>query len=153
MRKTRRMKLSYAARRKVFWQICIPVRTGLAYWAVTRRNTQPLRALAALIGYRWLSGAEMAVEGFFGGPAWWASSRPLHGALWMSYAVTSNPTFLVADTAMGAANWLSQNPNHSVKDGFHSSAGGDGETEEAFQGLEGDLCEEQTERAGPGHGT
>ena len=99
------MKLDAAQRAQVFWLVCIPVRTSLAVLAL--RGDRPiLRTGAAVVGARWLLGYEMAVEGVFGGPAWWRDERALHGALWATYAATGDGRLLVADTAFGALNWL-----------------------------------------------
>lgn len=92
----------------LFWGVCIPLRAYLA----SRGNDPMLRAAAAVISYRWLSGAEASHVGMFGGPAFWADERPLHGALWGSYAATGNSTFLWLDTAFGAGNWVA---NHLTK--------------------------------------
>jgi len=86
----------------LFWGVCIPMRIYLA----SRGNDRYLRAAAALISYRWLSGLETAHTGVFGGPAFWADQRPIHGVLWGSYAMTGTSTFLWMDTALGAFNWL-----------------------------------------------
>ena len=44
-------------------------------------------------------------EGFFGGPAWWADLRPMHGKLWALYAATGKWQFVAVDTLAGAAAW------------------------------------------------
>lgn len=94
--------VSLEIRALTFWGVCIPLRFYLA----SRGNDTLLRAAAALIGYRWLTGKEKARVGQFGGPAFWADERPVHGALWSSYALTGNSLFLYGDTLFGAANWL-----------------------------------------------
>ena len=65
-----------------------------------------LRVFAIVIGSRWVLGEEMGVEGAFGGPAWWARDRPLHGALWLGYAATGNSGWLKADTLYGVQSWV-----------------------------------------------
>ena len=87
----------------IFWGLCIPLRTYLA----TRGNDPLLHTAAAVMSFRWLTGKETQRVCAFGGPAFWAKERPLHGALWGGYAATGNPGFLWADTVFGAANWLS----------------------------------------------
>ena len=59
-----------------------------------------------LISYRWLSGLEDGHVGMFGGRAWWADERHLHGMLWGLYALTGDGRVLHADALFGAANWL-----------------------------------------------
>jgi hypothetical protein len=86
----------------LFWGVCVPTRAYLA----SRGNDPYLRAAAAVVGYRWLTGLQSAHIGAFGGPAFWADERPMHGVLWASYAATGQSTFLWADTAFGAVNWL-----------------------------------------------
>jgi hypothetical protein len=88
----------------IFWSVCIPVRTFISYKAM--KHTW-LRAPAALIAYMWLSGSHSdAVEGAFGGHAWWAEERPVHGLAWGAYAATGMWEFLALDTAGGAINWF-----------------------------------------------
>ncbi len=87
-------------RAALFWLVCIPTRLTLAELA--RRNVQAVRIFAAIVSYRWLNGLEDHPVGAFGGPAWWADLRPVHGAFWGAYAVTNDARFLFADTAFGA---------------------------------------------------
>lgn len=88
----------------IFWGVCIPTRTYLTYLA--RQGSDTLRIFALVIGTRWLTGFENGNEGFFGGPTFWADERPVHGALWVAYALTDEWRFLAADTVFGAGNWL-----------------------------------------------
>lgn len=83
----------------LFWTVCIPLRLTLARYP-------PPRVVALLIGGRWLTGAEVTHEGFFGGEAFWADERPIHGALWTAFAVSGDQRFLLADAAFGAVNWV-----------------------------------------------
>jgi hypothetical protein len=89
-------------RARIFWAVCIPTRLAIAVHAADWT-----RVAAAVIGARWLAGLENGNEGFFGGPTWWAEERPIHGVLWVAYAVSGRRMFLFADTAFGAYNWLS----------------------------------------------
>ena len=89
-------------RAALFWGVCVPLRVYLA----SRGDVPVLRAAAALIAYRWLSGAESKHVGFFGGPAFWAELRPVHGMLWASYAATGKSVHLWADVALGAGSWV-----------------------------------------------
>ena len=91
------------ARAVLFWGACIPLRLYLA----RQGNNVYLRAGAGVVAYRWLSGLEASRVGVFGGPAWWAGERPLHGLLWGAYAVLGSDTFLYTDVALGALNWVS----------------------------------------------
>lgn len=96
---------SVTHRAVLFWTLCIPLRLYLARQA---KDNPYLRAAAAVIAYRWLSGSETAHTGFFGGKAWWADERPLHGLLWGAYAATGRDTFLYADVTVGALNWTNR---------------------------------------------
>mgnify|MGYP006140392969 CR=1 FL=1 len=98
------MKMRREYRALVFWGVCIPTRLLIARHAGA--DTMALRAIAALIGSRWLLGMENGQEGVFGGPVWWARQRPLHGTLWSLYSLTGDNAFLYLDTTAGAANWL-----------------------------------------------
>ena len=86
----------------LFWGVCIPLRLYLS----TRKDSAWLRIFAGVIGVRWISELENGTEGVFGGPAFWANQRPMHGYLWLLYSVSNNNTFLLFDTLFGAANWL-----------------------------------------------
>jgi len=88
----------------LFWAVCVPVRVAVCVRAA--RGEPGLRALAAVIGGRWLLGVERGHVGAFGGPAWWAAERPVHGLLWSAFAVTGVNHFLVGDTVFGVCNWL-----------------------------------------------
>ena len=88
-------------RNVLFWGLCIPTRLYLA----RRGDDKVLRSVAAVVAYRWLSGLENGHEGVFGGEAFWADERPLHGLLWGAYAVSGRNSFLYADTALGVLNW------------------------------------------------
>lgn len=88
----------------LFWGVCIPTRAYLA----SLGDDPLLRMAAAVIAYRWLTGLEAAHVGAFGGPAWWADERPVHGALWGSYALTGTSGFLWGDLTLGAVNWMTK---------------------------------------------
>ena len=90
-------------RAAVFWLVCIPVRTYLTHLAHKRHPLR--RPFAAFVAFRWLQGLEVGNEGFFGGPAWWADLRPMHGKLWGAYALTGKWQFVAVDTLAGAAAW------------------------------------------------
>lgn len=92
-------------RKLLFWLVCIPTRTWITLRARDGGRVW-LRLFAAALGLRWLAGLEVGKEGVFGGPAFWADERPLHGALWFLYAVSDDWRYLGADTALGALNWL-----------------------------------------------
>ena len=96
------MQLSRKQRDILFFTVCIPLRTFLAF----QGNVWWLRAPAMVIGMRWLGGLEVGNEGMFGGVAWWANARPLHGAFWASYALSGESTFLKLDTLFGVANFF-----------------------------------------------
>lgn len=86
----------------LFWGVCIPLRLTLA----SQGDTRWLRVFAAVVSTRWLTGQEDGQMGMFGGPAWWADSRRLHGVLWGAYALSGNSRWLYSDTALGAVNWV-----------------------------------------------
>jgi hypothetical protein len=91
----------------IFWLGCLPTRTTLTL-AAKRYDPLLLRVFAGVVGYRWLAGLHNGNETYFGGPAWWAEQRVVHGALWLSYALTGEWRYLAADTGFGALNWLNQ---------------------------------------------
>ena len=100
------MKLMNATQRaKLFWGVCIPLRSAIACYALKGRRAW-LQWAALVIGGRWVLGFENGDEGVFGGAAWWAEERPVHGGMWLLYAGTGNGMWLVADTAYGACNWF-----------------------------------------------
>lgn len=86
----------------LFWCVCIPLRLHLAGIGDSRM----LRLFASVVGARWVLGHEDGSVGLFGGPAWWADERPLHGLLWSTYAISGNKNYLLADVWFGAFNWL-----------------------------------------------
>lgn len=88
----------------LFWGACMPTRAYLA----TRGDRAWLRLLAAIIGFRWVSGSEKGTVGFFGGHAFWADDRPFHGLLWLLYSATGRAEFLQADTVYGGVNWVTR---------------------------------------------
>ena len=92
----------------LFWGVCIPFRLYLA----SRGNAGWLRTAAIIISYRWLTGKEVGNEGVFGGPAFWADERPIHGLFWGAYATTGKSQFLYYDTLFGATNWLLFHVSH-----------------------------------------
>ena len=93
--------VSVTTRNVLFWSVCIPTRLYLA----SRGDDPTLRLIAAVVSYRWMSDLENGHEGLFGGRAFWADERPLHGLLWGAYAVTGRSAFLYADTIVGIFNW------------------------------------------------
>lgn len=84
----------------LFWGVCIPVR-----YYITTIDIPEKRLAASIIAMRWLLGYENGHTGFFGGNAWWANERKLHGMLWAAYATTGTSTYLLADVWLGALNW------------------------------------------------
>ena len=86
----------------LFWCACIPARLFVA----SLGNNAVMSLIAALIGIWWLSGMETTRVGRFGGPAFWADIRPLHGLLWLLYAITGNCIFLYVDLFVGVLRWL-----------------------------------------------
>ena len=86
----------------LFWGVCIPLRLYLA----SRGDVPALRVAAAVVAYRWAAGLETSRVGFFGGPAFWHDERPLHGILWLGYALSGDARWLYADTGFGALNWV-----------------------------------------------
>ena len=86
----------------MFWTVCIPVRLTLA----SLGDNTALRVFALVIGSRWSLGLEMGVEGVFGGPAWWAEDRRVHGLFWLVFALTGDSKWLKIDTFYGIQNWV-----------------------------------------------
>lgn len=89
-------------RAALFWGVCIPTRLYLA----SLGDSVFMRAGASVVSYRWLTGLNDNHMGFFGGPAFWADKRPLHGLLWGAYAVSGNSNFLYGDALLGATVWI-----------------------------------------------
>lgn len=92
-------------RTALFWGVCIPLRSAIAYYALTR-DRPTLRLVATVIGGRWVAGLEKGHIGAFGGPAWWAGERHAHGILWLLYAGTGRGEWLSVDVVLGMANWV-----------------------------------------------
>ena len=92
----------------LFWAVCIPTRVAATVVAESGVAELPMRLGAGVISYRWLSGAVSSTKGFFGGEAWWADERPLHGVLWGLYSTTGNWKWLMVDTAFGGVNYLTK---------------------------------------------
>ena len=80
----------------LFITVCIPLRLYLA----SLEDRWWLRGFAAVVSYRWLTGLNDSRVGFFGGPAWWAWKRPMHGVLWGLYAATGDSLPLYADVLL-----------------------------------------------------
>ena len=98
------LKTDKANRALLFWGVCIPVRILITVRAM---HDPYVRIPAAGVAYMWLSGSHSdAVEGAFGGHAWWAEERRAHGLLWAYYAATGYWQLLALDTACGGVNWL-----------------------------------------------
>lgn len=84
----------------LFWLGCMPARLALA---LNIEKLSPTLQLATIIpGIVWLTGMYKSSIGFFGGYAWWAQLRPLHGALWVLYAATKDKRWLLLDTSLAA---------------------------------------------------
>ena len=107
--------MSYTAdqRAALFWLGCMPARTALVLLARTPLSPA-VRVFASVVAYRWLSGLDNSHVGQFGGIAWCAEQRQLHGMLFASYALSGNEAWLAADVAVGAGNWLVQKSNLST---------------------------------------
>ena len=84
----------------LFWGVCIPTR----YYFATL-NVPHKRLATLIVAMRWLLGYEDGHTGFFGGPAWWANERKLHGMFWAAYTATGESIYLLADVWLGAFNW------------------------------------------------
>lgn len=103
-----RPTLDPKGRALLFWTVCLPTRLLITESA--RRGEQAPRLFAAVISYRWLSGIENKAVGAFGGPAWWADLRPVHGLLWGAYAALGDWRILLLDSAFGAYSSLAIKP-------------------------------------------
>lgn len=86
----------------LFWGVCMPTRLVIA----SQSESPLVRVAAAVVSYRWLTGMEDGHTGFFGGKAWWADERWMHGVLWGLYAASGNGLYLYGDAGFGAINWL-----------------------------------------------
>jgi hypothetical protein len=101
------MQLSASDRALLFWAACLPARILFASQFALRFPAFA-RLVAALVGARWALNENFASRGFFGGPAWWSSVRPWHGALWLIYAATGEREALLADVLLAAIAWTHQ---------------------------------------------
>ena len=71
---------------------CLAVRSYLAYLAYTGENNQLMISMFTIMGITtiglWLtSSRQRAYEG--GGVTWWDPIRPIHGALYLNYAIAA----------------------------------------------------------------
>ena len=111
-------KLNPKQREYLFWTVCIPFRTLVTNLVRFNRSLNTLvRLLGTVLAYRWLNGLEAGNEGAFGGVAWWADTRPMHGHLWAFFVITGDWRFVAADTLAGMANWF-----YSVSNGRRLSS-------------------------------
>jgi hypothetical protein len=101
------MQLPASDRAILFWAVCLPSRYFFASSFAPHLPTLS-RVIASLVGARWLLNENFAVEGFFGGRAWWSSLRPFHGALWLIYAASGEREPLFADVLLAAVAWLTK---------------------------------------------
>lgn len=99
------MQLPAADRALLFWGVCLPTRYLFASLAAPLYPNFT-RVLASLVGARWVLNENFKIEGFFGGPAWWSSLRPWHGALWLIYAATGERDALFADVLLAMLAWI-----------------------------------------------
>jgi hypothetical protein len=98
------MHLSASDRALLFWAACLPARLLFATDFAPRFPALS-RLIAALVGARWATNHNFGTHGFFGGPAWWSSVRPWHGALWLIFAATGEREALLADVLLAAVVW------------------------------------------------
>jgi hypothetical protein len=91
-------------RELLFWFGCIPTRSYIAYRSSIKDEwSDTIRTGAFVLSAWWLTGMEGGSVGRFGGRAFWAPLRPVHGALWGMYAITADWRFLAADIVVGVA--------------------------------------------------
>lgn len=93
---------------------CIPARSLLAYVGKQPEHAKHVAILSSLIGISFIvlfvmGWRETATEA--GGVTWWRNQRPLHGAMFLLfalYAFKDEPKawyFLAADVVLGVALW------------------------------------------------
>lgn len=99
------MKLSPAERAAVFWAVCVPTR-GLL---LAHADRVWVRAFATAASVMWLT-QDMGHIGAFGGVAWWADARPVHGVLWGLYALSGARALLGVDLLYGTLRWFVTRP-------------------------------------------
>jgi len=98
---------------------CILLRGLLAIAAYDRRGSQLVQSLGALallpaLGFFYLYATKQRTTGLETGgePIWWTDLRPVHGALWLSFAACALLRsefawlFLAADVTLGLGVWL-----------------------------------------------
>jgi hypothetical protein len=87
-------------RELLFWLGCIPTRSYITYRSSIKDEWNDTIRVGAFVIAWWLFGMETGTVGRFGGPAFWAPLRPVHGALWGMYAMTNDWRFLAGDTGL-----------------------------------------------------
>jgi hypothetical protein len=93
----------------VFWFVCIPVRLAIAVFTQLMPTCHgackwivPVPYL--IIGLGFFKNACTGKEiGFFGGRAWWASYRPVHGLLWFGAGILILGAHIFDETYVPAA--------------------------------------------------
>ena len=106
--------------RPALFMVCIAVRLALAYLAYAYPEIASRYALLALIpviGWLWIllvTGRDTGIE-VFGDKIWWNHLRPVHAALWATFAYMSYNGMslawvpLVADPGVGLGGWINNN--------------------------------------------
>ena len=99
-------------REVLFWFGCLPTRSYITYRSsIKDEYSDTIRLGAFILSAWWLSGMENDTEiGRFGGRAWWAHLRPIHGTLWGMYAITGDWRFLAGDTCLAIVAKLKLDP-------------------------------------------
>ena len=100
----------------MFYLGCMPVRLGLAY-ATSRLNEVQLKyagIAAAIAGILfilvWATNSRLR-KGAFGGSVWWAQLRPIHGLIYIIFALNAlsgnrdSYKWLIADAGLGFASF------------------------------------------------
>lgn len=81
----------------LFWLVCIPTRVAFAHF-----DFEFKRIIALIVALYWLSGVNKDENtGFFQGKAWWKEFRPIHGLLWLLFAITNSNVWLYLDIVLG----------------------------------------------------
>jgi hypothetical protein len=101
----------------LFLIFCMGARVGITYLTATYLEYLPLFGLLALLPafgfmYFYLSGTRKTGPEVFGRPIWWNDLRPVHAALYITFAINAlqgnkdSWMFLAADVGIGLVAFL-----------------------------------------------
>jgi hypothetical protein len=117
------MDMDERSRDVLFFTACVPARF-LAYRLARdasindRENVKVFgRVAAGAASLYWAIMSELPLKnetGFFGGPVWWDSARPIHAGLYSYYAFTGDYRSLFVDIIFGLCVWMAKKSNLEI---------------------------------------